>query len=52
MKQRRNKMKIRTAVIGSYSVPDWYVTLSEAVKRGEITQAVFREAQETRARAR
>lgn len=45
------KMKIQTTVIGSYSVPDWYSILNEAVKRNEITPEVFREAQETRARA-
>ena len=40
-----------TTVVGSYSVPDWYPVLQEAVAAGKIHPDAFRDAKATAARA-
>ncbi|MGA9097758.1 MAG: hypothetical protein WB392_02365 [Methanotrichaceae archaeon] len=42
---------LTTTVIGSYTVPDWYPTLQEAVRSGRLPQAAFRDAKAVAARA-
>jgi 5-methyltetrahydropteroyltriglutamate--homocysteine methyltransferase len=40
-----------TTVVGSYTVPDWYPVLEEAVLRGQLDPAIARDAQATAAKA-
>src|SRR5688572_19145949 len=42
---------MRTTVVGSYSVPDWYPVLQEAVVAGRAAAADFRDAKSVAARA-
>ncbi len=42
---------IQTTVVGSYSVPDWYETLSQAVDSGALAAQSFTQAKECAARA-
>jgi 5-methyltetrahydropteroyltriglutamate--homocysteine methyltransferase len=42
---------MRTTVVGSYSVPDWYPVLQEAVVAGRASAADFRDAKSVSARA-
>jgi 5-methyltetrahydropteroyltriglutamate--homocysteine methyltransferase len=43
--------KILTTVVGSYTVPDWYPVLKEAVAEGKIPPEAFRDAKAAAARA-
>lgn len=43
--------KTITTVVGSYTVPDWYAALQEAVAAGKIPPEAFRDAKATAARA-
>lgn len=43
--------KIMTTVVGSYTVPDWYPVLQEAVAAGKIAPEAFRDAKAAAARA-
>ena len=40
-----------TTVVGSYSVPDWYPVLAEAVAVGHLPQETFEDAKACGARA-
>ncbi len=42
---------LTTTVIGSYTVPDWYPVLQEAVLAGQLTPEAFRDAKAIAARA-
>jgi methionine synthase II (cobalamin-independent) len=42
---------LTTTVIGSYTVPDWYPALQEAVTAGKLAPEVFRDAKAVAARA-
>lgn len=42
---------LTTTVIGSYTVPDWYPALQEAVQSGKLPPAAFRDAKAVAARA-
>ncbi len=42
---------LTTTVIGSYTVPDWYPVLQEAVLSGQLTPEAFRDAKAIAARA-
>src|SRR5712692_10327400 len=42
---------LTTTVIGSYTVPDWYPVLQEAVLAGQLTPQAFRDAKAIAARA-
>ena len=42
---------LETMVIGSYSVPDWYPALGEAVQEGRLERDAFAEAKASAARA-
>jgi 5-methyltetrahydropteroyltriglutamate--homocysteine methyltransferase len=43
--------KLPTTVIGSYTVPDWYPILQEAVEAGRLPAGAFRDAKAAAARA-
>lgn len=43
--------KMITTVVGSYTVPDWYPVLQEAVAAGKIPSEAFRDAKAAAARA-
>ncbi|MBI4640272.1 MAG: hypothetical protein HY731_06230, partial [Candidatus Tectomicrobia bacterium] len=42
---------LKTTVVGSYTVPDWYPILQEAIVSGKITSEAFADAKATAARA-
>jgi 5-methyltetrahydropteroyltriglutamate--homocysteine methyltransferase len=42
---------VQTAVVGSYTVPDWYEALQHAVERGELRAEAFADAKAWAARA-
>src|SRR5258708_8288514 len=42
---------LTTSVIGSYSVPDWYPALQDAVTAGKLAPEAFRDAKAVAARA-
>lgn len=37
-------MSLITTVIGSYTVPDWYPVLQEAVVKGTLSKEAFQDA--------